>query len=55
MHWNEQYIIQALLQYSHGYEVIFGSGYALANLEDEIIKLYGSSSIGGSLWLTKKV
>lgn len=52
--WNEQYIVQALLMYSKGFEVLFGCNYALHE-HSELLKslLGGKTYSGGSLWLRK--
>lgn len=54
--WNEQYIVQALLMYTHAFEVVFGCSYVLykhSTLLKEVLKgeLYG----GGSIWLRKMI
>jgi hypothetical protein len=55
--WNEQYLVRALLMYSHAFRVLFGSAYAFlahhdalrAALRDPGGACYG----GGSLWIEK--
>jgi len=55
--WNEQYLVHALLMYSHGYRVEFGGAYAFHTFPDLVAKalaLPNGRSFGGcSLWLTK--
>lgn len=56
LNWNEQYIVRALLMYSHGFEVLFSSSYALARHPTLLGKaLSGQLFGGGSLWLRKRV
>lgn len=54
--WNEQYLVRALLMYTHGFEVLFGSAYAFYK-HPELLKkvLQNHLQLGGSLWLRKKV
>ena len=57
--WNEQYLVHALLMYSHGLRVEFGSSYAFQTFPELVIKALahprGHGFGGGSLWLTKLV
>jgi hypothetical protein len=57
--WNEQYLVQALLMYSHGFRVEFGCAYAFHACPDLVARALahpkGRSFGGGSLWLTKLV
>ncbi len=55
IHWNEQYLVQALLMHSRQFEVIFGSAYALERLPNLVNQVLGGQLYGGgSLWLRKK-
>lgn len=53
--WNEQYLVRALLMYTQGFEVLFGSAYAFYK-HPELLKkvLQNHLQLGGSLWLRKK-
>ncbi|OGS99157.1 MAG: hypothetical protein A3F73_03695 [Gallionellales bacterium RIFCSPLOWO2_12_FULL_59_22] len=54
LNWNEQYLVQAMLMYSRGFEVIFGCAYALARFPDLVKQALGGELYGGgSLWLRK--
>jgi hypothetical protein len=59
MSWNEQYVVQALLMHSHGFQVEFGSMYAWSTFNDLVAQALalpnGGTFAGGSLWLTKLV
>lgn len=55
--WNEQYILQALLMYSNGFKVLFGSNYAF-NYHPELVanalKKPPEKAFGGvSLWIER--
>lgn len=54
MHWNEQYLVQALLQGSSSYEVLYGSAIAHALYPDAHRAFTGSVGTGGSLWLRRR-
>jgi len=53
--WNEQYLVRALLMYTQGFEVVFGSAYSFYK-HPELLKkvLQNHLQLGGSLWLRKK-
>jgi len=52
--WNEQYLVQALLMYSQGFRVLFGSHYIQTNLTEKLSEILGDKVCGGgSLWLQK--
>lgn len=55
--WNEQYLVRALLMYSDGLRVEFGSSYAFHAFPDLVVRALahpkGHGFGGGSLWLTK--
>lgn len=51
--WNEQYVLRAMLTYSSGFEVLFGSVFARINYGEHIERLVGSQMGGGSIWLRK--
>lgn len=52
--WNEQYLVQTLLMYSTGFQILFGSAYCHARLRSEMTRaLNGQFWGGGSLWLRK--
>ncbi len=52
--WNEQYILQALLMYSCGFEVVFGANFALHAWPDLLQKAQKRSPVGGgSFWIKK--
>jgi predicted O-methyltransferase YrrM len=54
IHWNEQYLVRALLTDSHGFEVLFGCAYALERFPEQLRLLLGGSLFGGgSLWLRR--
>jgi methyltransferase family protein len=55
--WNEQYVVRALLMYSRGFRILFGSNYAFLKFPELICKALnlaaGRAFGGGSLWLEK--
>jgi hypothetical protein len=52
--WNEQYIVQAMLMYSYGFEVYFSASFAFHNYRYLLQKLLKSEPFGGgSLWLRR--
>jgi hypothetical protein len=51
--WNELYVVHALLTYSHGLEVLFGSAYAARFFPELVRRVFGVDCGGGSLWLRK--
>lgn len=55
--WNEQYLVQALLVCSSGFEVVFGCSYAFAVYKKAVIKALarsdGTAFGGGSLWIRR--
>jgi len=52
--WSEQYLVHALLMYSSGFKVLFGSAYCQIRLRSEMMQaLNGRNWGGGSLWLRK--
>jgi hypothetical protein len=52
--WNELYVIRALLMFTDGFEVLFGSSYAMRHFWDILEPIVGSRAIGGgSIWLRK--
>lgn len=54
IHWNEQYLLRALLTHSHGFEVLFGSAYVLEHFPDLLRQALGGSLFGGgSIWLRR--
>jgi hypothetical protein len=53
--WSEQYVVHALLTYSHGLEVLFGSAYAARRFPELVRQVFGIDCGGGSLWLRKTV
>lgn len=54
IHWNEQYLVRALLTDSHGFEVLFGCAYALEYFPEQLRLLLGGRLFGGgSLWLRR--
>lgn len=54
IHWNEQYLVRAMLTDSHGFEVLFGCAYALERFPEQLRSLLGGSPFGGgSLWLRR--
>jgi hypothetical protein len=52
-HWNEQYLVQALLQGSNTFEVLFGSHYAWEFHTQALETALGKTPECGSLWLRK--
>lgn len=54
IHWNEQYLVRAMLMDSHGFEVLFGCAYALERLPDLVRQVLGGDLYGGgSLWIRR--
>ncbi|MBK8285031.1 MAG: hypothetical protein IPK97_09165 [Ahniella sp.] len=55
--WNEQYLLQALLQFSSGYRILFGCNYAFYRFRNEIINVInhpnGHGFGGGSFYFQK--
>ena len=51
--WNEQYLLQALLTFSSGFEVVFGCAYATHFLLDLVREVAGMEIGGGSFWMRK--
>jgi len=55
--WNEQYLLRALLMYSTGFRVVFGSAYAYWRFPEEVRAALahprGAVSGGGSLWMVR--
>ena len=54
--WNEQYLVQALLMFSSGFRVLFGSTYASLHFPDEISLLLNQSRgplSGSSFWIER--
>ena len=53
--WNELYLLHALLSYSYGLEILFGSAYAGRVFPELVRQAFGIDCGGGSLWLRKIV
>jgi hypothetical protein len=53
--WNEQYILQALLIFSSGFEVLFGSYCAACFFPEQVVSVFGARYEGGSFWIEKVV
>jgi hypothetical protein len=51
--WNEQYLVQALLTHSTGFEVIFSSAYANLRFPRLIERCFGVPFGGSSLWIRR--
>lgn len=51
--WNEQYLVQALLMFSDGFEVVFGSHCATRFFPEVVESLFSGSYGGGSLWIRR--
>jgi len=51
--WNEQYVVHALLTYSHGLEIVFGCAYAVRRFPELVRESFGIGCGGASLWLRK--
>lgn len=51
--WNEQYLLQALLTFSSGLEVLLGCYYASEFLPDEVAATFGQVYRGGSFWMQR--
>lgn len=52
--WNEQYLLQALLVFTNGFEVLFGSSYVFHYFPTELTNaLDGRVFGGGSFWLRR--
>jgi len=53
--WNEQYLLRALLMFTDGFEVVFGSAYAVRAFPDLVRDaLRGKCFGGGSFWIRKR-
>jgi hypothetical protein len=52
--WNEQYLVQALLIDSTGFEVVFGSQFAAQRFAEKIPQIFGAPYTGASLWLRRR-
>lgn len=52
--WNEQYILRALLMYSSGFRVIFGSSYAHHHYPHLVEAALGQPWDGGSFWIQRQ-
>ena len=50
-HYNEQYLLQALLTDSKRYEIIFSCAFFGAHHKDAIKSALGRELSGGSIWL----
>jgi hypothetical protein len=50
-HWNEQYLLLALLTDSKRYEIVFSCAFFSAYHQDAIVQGLGRELAGGSLWL----
>lgn len=55
MNWNEQYLVQAILQYSYAYKVLLSSAYSKAKYPHLVQNVYGQIRMGGSLWIRKEI
>lgn len=54
--WNEQYLMQALLMFSNGFEVMFGCAHAMARYPELVGEALGGPPYGGgSLWIRKRL
>ncbi len=53
--WNEQYLVQALLTYTYGLEIVAANHFAATWLPELIAETFGLHCGGGSLWLRKMV
>lgn len=54
IHWNEQYLVRAMLMDSQGFEVLFGCAYVLDRFPDLVRQVLGGDLYGGgSLWLRR--
>jgi hypothetical protein len=51
--WSEQYLVQALLCHSSGFEVVFGCNYARLRFPGAVAEACGALYGGGSLWLRR--
>jgi hypothetical protein len=51
--WNEQYLLQALLMFSAGFRVLFGSNCATCFFPEQVVSVFGGSYGGGSFWIEK--
>jgi hypothetical protein len=55
--WNEQYLLRALLMYSNGFRVVFGSSYAFWRFPDLVRSALahplGHAFAGGSFWIER--
>jgi predicted O-methyltransferase YrrM len=52
--WNEQYLVRAMLTYSHAFKVLFSSSYACHCLKEELTEALGGDFVdGSSLWLER--
>jgi len=53
--WNEQYLLQAMLMYTHAFEPLFGSACAMTLMPDLVESVCGDLLGGGSFWMRKTV
>jgi hypothetical protein len=52
--WNEQYVVQAMLMFSSGFEVMFCCSYAMARFPELVGQAVGGPPFGGgSLWIRR--
>jgi hypothetical protein len=53
--WNEQYLLRAMLMYSNGFRVLFGSHCATCFFPELVTSVFGGDYGGGSFWIEKLV
>ena len=51
--WNEQYLLQALLMFSGGFKVLFGSNCSTCFFPEQVVSVFGGAYGGGSFWIEK--
>jgi hypothetical protein len=52
--WNENYLVEAFLQFNTGFEIVLGVQWALLNAHDDLRRAVpGMADPGGSLWLRR--
>lgn len=55
--WNEQYLLRALLMFTEGFRVVFGSSFAFWKYPDLVVKALnlesGAGFGGGSFWIER--
>jgi len=53
--WNEQYLLQGMLMFSHGFEVLFSCAYAHYQFPEKVVQTFGGGFSGASFWIRKTI